>query len=114
MKHTQINTLWRRLIVALLISGVMPFLIVPRNQYGKKVPCGFNYPQSQETIQVDAEIKSRSLSGVVTDPSGAGASKVLVERVRPGWGKRISAVFSNTDGHFAFAGIGSGTHFLRV
>jgi hypothetical protein len=74
MKHTQINTLWRRLIVALLISGVMPFLSVARNQYGKKVPSGFNYPQSQETIQVDAEIKSRSLSGVVTDPSGAGAS----------------------------------------
>jgi hypothetical protein len=114
MKHSQINTLWRRLIVALLISGVMPFLSLARNQCGQKVPSRFNYPQSQETIQVDAEIKSRSLSGVVTDPGGAGASKVLVERVRPGWGKRISAVFSNSDGHFAFSGIGSGTHFLRV
>ena len=113
MKHSQTNTLWHRLIAALLISCVVPFLSVARNQCGQKVPSGFNYPQSQETIQVDAEIKSRSLSGVVTDPSGAGASKVLVERVRPGWGKRISAIFSNADGHFAFAGVGSGTHFLR-
>ena len=114
MKHPQIKTIWRRLIAGLLISGVVPFLGVARNQCGQKVPAGFKYPQSQETIQVDAEIKSRSLSGVVTDPSGAVASQVLVEKVRPGCGKRISAVFSDTDGHFAFAGAGPGTHFLRI
>lgn len=114
MKHLQINTPWRRLIAALLIGVVVPFLSVARNQCGQKVPSGFNYPQSQETIQVDAEIKSRSLSGVVTDPSGAAASRVLVEKVRPGWRKRISAVFTDTEGHFAFAGAGPGTHFLRV
>jgi len=114
MKHSQIKTIWRRLIAALLISGVIPFLSVARNQCGQKVPANFNYPQSQETIQVDAEIKSRSLSGVVTDPSGSVASRVLVERVRPGWGKRISAIFSDTDGRFAFAGVGPGTHFLRI
>ena len=114
MKHSQITIHWRRLIAILLINGSMPFLSVARNQGGQRVPSSFNYPQSQETIQVDAEITSKSLSGIVTDPSGAGASKVVVERVRSGWGKRISAVFSNADGRFAFAGIGSGTHFLRV
>ena len=62
----------RRLIAAFLISGLLPFLCGAReSQCGRKVPDTFNYPQSQETIQLDAEIKSRSLSGVVTDPSGA-------------------------------------------
>jgi len=114
MKHRQTKIIWQRLIAALLISGVMPFLGVARNQGGQKVPAGFNYPQSQETVQVDAAIKSRSLSGVVTDPGGSVASRVLVERVRPGWGKRISAIFSDSQGRFAFAGVGSGTHFLRI
>lgn len=114
MKHSQIKTIWR-LIAGLLISGAaVPFLGLARNQYGQKVPAGFNYPQAQETIKVEVEIESRSLSGLVTDPSGAAASRVLVEKVRPGWRKRISAVFTDTEGHFAFAGVGPGTHFLRV
>src|SRR5882672_181860 len=116
MKAAQMNTSFRRrLIAALLISGLLPFLGVAReSQCGQKVPDTFNYPQSQETIQVDAEIKSRSLSGVVTDPSGAVASQVLVERVRPGWGKRIAAVLTDSHGHFVFARAAPGTHFLRV
>jgi len=114
MKTAHPNISFTLQLMAALLIGLLPFFGLARNQCGQRVPASFNYPQSQETIQVDAEIKSRSLSGVVTDPSGAGASKVLVERVRPGWGKRISAVFSDTDGHFAFAGVGSGTHFLRV
>src|SRR6266481_5212024 len=114
MKHSQIKTIWQRLIAALLIGGAIPFLGVARNQCGQKVPAGFNYPQSEETIQVDAEIKSRSLSGVVTDPNGAAASQVLVERVRPGWGKRINSVISDSTGHFAFTGVSPGTYFLKV
>lgn len=114
MKAAHMNISFTRQLLAASLIGILPFHGVARNQCGREVPAGFNYPQSQETIQVDAEIKSRSLSGVVTDPSGAGASKVLVERVRANWGKRISAVFSDTDGHFGFAGIGPGTHFLRV
>ena len=105
----------RRLMAATVISVLLPVVNVAReSQYGQKVPDTFNYPQSQETIQLDAEIKSRSLSGVVTDPGGAAASKILVERVRPGWGKRVSAVLSDSTRHFAFAGARPGTHFLRV
>jgi hypothetical protein len=70
--------------------------------------------QSHETIQVDAEINSGSLSGIVTDPTGAVASQVLVERVGPGWGQRLSAVLSNTDGHFSFAGVDPGNYSLRI
>src|SRR5438045_1416093 len=99
------NSFRRRLMAATVISVVLPLLNVARDsRCGQKVPDNFNYPQSQETIQVDAEIKSRSLSGLVIDPSGAPASKVLLERVRPGWGKRISAVLSDSTGHFAFTG----------
>ena len=105
--------LTHQLSVALLI-GILPFIGVARNQRGQKVPAGFKYPQSQETIQVDAEIESRSLSGVVIDPSGSGHSKVLVERLRHGWRNRISAVFTNADGQFTFAGVHSGIYFLRV
>src|SRR5712692_3436530 len=115
MKAAQINTSFmRRLIAAVLISGLLPLLGVAReSQCGQKLPDAFKYQQSQETIQVDAEIKSRSLSGVVTDPSGSVASQVLVEKVRPGWGKRIAAVLTDSNGHFAFAGTTRGTYFLR-
>ena len=112
MKYSKTNYRWRRLMIALLIWSVAPFLSVAGKQTQKVSP-GFSYPESQETIKVDAEIKSRSLSGRVIDPGGASASKVLVERLRPGWGKRISAVFSNADGRFSFS-VGSGTHYLRV
>lgn len=105
----------RRLIAALLISCLLPLLgVASESQCGKKVPDDFKYPQSQETIQVDAWVESRSLSGVVNDPSGSVASQVLVERVRPGWGKRIAAVLTDAHGHFAFAGTTRGTYFLRV
>ena len=108
------NISFTRQLVAAALIGVLPLLGVARHQREQKVPVAFSYPQSQETIQIDREIESRSLSGIVTDPSGAMASKVLVERVRSGWGKRISAVFSNEDGHFAFDGVHSGIHYLRV
>ena len=114
MKNRQTNISWRRLIVALLIGGVVPFLSLARNQYGQTVPRSFKYPESQETIRIDAKIESRLLSGIVRDPNGAGSSKVLIERVEPGWGKRLGAVFSNTNGHFAFTRVRSGTHFLRI
>lgn len=104
-----------RPIATLLITGLLYLLPVPcESRSGQRVQEGFKYPPSQETIQVDAEIKSRSLSGNVTDPSGGGTSKVLVERVRPGWGRRISAVLTDSYGHFAFAGTTRGAHFLRV
>ena len=103
-----------RLLTVALMIGLLPFISVARKQSGQKVPADFAYPPSQETVQIDAGIKSRSLSGVVVDPSGAATSKVLVERLEPGWGKRIGAVFSDTDGRFTFPGLRSGTHFLRV
>ena len=108
------NISFTRQVVAAALIGVLPLIGVARNQREQKVPVPFNYPQSQDTIQIDSEIESRSLSGIVTDPSGAMASKVLVERVRRGWGKRISAVFSSEDGHFAVDGVRSGIHYLRV
>jgi hypothetical protein len=104
-----------RLITATLIGGLLPFLGVAREtQCRQIIPDTFNHLKSQETIQVDAEIKSRSLSGVVTDPNGAPVSRVLVERVRTGREKRISAVISDSTGHFTFAGVSPGTHFLKV
>lgn len=113
MNYSRFNSPRLRLIGVLLIGVLVPCIVVGRDQSGQKVPSGFRYPPSHETIKVEAEIESRSLSGVVTDPRGVGASRVLVERVEAGWGKRISAVLSNRDGRFAFP-IRSGTHFLRV
>ena len=103
-----------RQLIAMLLICVLPLIGVARNQCAQKVPANFKYRQSQETIQLDDEIESRSLSGMVTDPTGAGAAEVLVERVRRGWGKRISAVSSNKNGEFTFPAVRSGTHFLRV
>jgi hypothetical protein len=40
-----------------LISVLLPFLgVAHESQCGQKVSDSFNYPRSQETIQVDAEI----------------------------------------------------------
>jgi hypothetical protein len=36
MKHSYMNTTWRRLVAGLLISGVMPFLGVAAIKEGKK------------------------------------------------------------------------------
>lgn len=115
MTTAQMNTsVRRRLIAALLISGFLPMLGMGcESESGQRVSDTFKYPQSQETIRVDAEIRSRSLSGVVVDPSGSKAPKVLVERVAPGWGKRITAVLTDSKGQFAFARTIPGTYFLR-
>jgi hypothetical protein len=104
-----------RLLTGMLMVVMAPFLgVAGEIQRGQKVPDTFSYPESQEIIQVDAEIRSRSLSGVVRDPGGAVASKVLVERVRSGWGKRIGAVLSDAKGRFTFSAVTPGTYFLRV
>lgn len=115
MNTTQMNSSIRhRLISALVIAGFLPMLGMGcESESGQRVPDSFDYPQSQETIRVDTEMRSRALSGVVVDPSGSKASKVLVERVAPGWGKRITAVLTDSKGQFAFVRITPGTHFLR-
>src|SRR5688500_20118274 len=110
MKYSKTNYRWRRLMIALLIWSVAPFLSVAGKQTQKVSP-RFSYPESQETIKVDAEIKSRSLSGRVIDPGGATPSKVLAERLTPGWRKRTTALFGNSDGRFS-SSVGSGTHYL--
>ena len=79
-----------------------------------RVPKGFHYPESQETIQVDAPIKSKSLAGRVVDPAGFGLDKVLVEHVGAGWRHRRSARFTDSEGLFVFSTHSSGGHYLRL
>jgi hypothetical protein len=85
-----------------------------KSEQQQRVPADFVYPSSQETLQIDAVIKSKSLSGIVTDPNGAPLPKVLVERVNKNWGERIEAILTDSEGQFVFEPSRAGIHFVRL
>jgi len=103
------------LVTATLVSVLLVVPVLTTASSGEqKVPATFRYPESQETIQLDGELKSNALTGLVVDPNGAVTSKALVERVHAGWGKRIEGVLTNSKGRFSFPGLGPGIYFLRI
>jgi hypothetical protein len=78
------------------------------------VPKGFHYPESPETIQVEVPFQSNSLAGRVVDSAGSGVEKVLVECLRPGWVRRRSARFTDSEGAFVFPKQSTGMRYLRL
>jgi len=89
-------------------------LVSAQAQEKQKVPENFNYPASPQIIQVNKVIKSKSMSGIVTDPSGAAASDVLVEKLEGNWGKRVEAILTDSKGYFAFTKNTPGIYFLKL
>ncbi len=80
----------------------------------QQVAKDFRYPESPETIKDGTPYGAKTLAGRVIDPAGAGMEKVLVERLDSGWGKRIDATFTDSDGSFSFFRYSGKTQFLRL
>jgi hypothetical protein len=99
-------------ITALIIQALL--LLPAQAQEKQRVPENFSYPESPEIIQINKATKSKSISGIITDPSGAAAAEVLVERLEANWGKRIEAILTDSKGYFAFTKNMPGIYFLKV
>jgi hypothetical protein len=80
----------------------------------QRVPEDFNYPESPETVQDEIPYEAKSLAGKISDPTGAGLGKALVELLSSGWKKRIDATFTDSEGSFSFSRYSGKTHFLRI
>jgi hypothetical protein len=99
-------------IAAWIIQVIL--LISVQAQEKQKVPEDFSYPPSPQIIQINKAMRSNSLSGVITDPSGSATSEVLVEILESNWGNRIEAILTDSEGVFAFTKNAPGVYFLRL
>ena len=100
------------IITAWIAQAIL--LISAQAQERRKVPEDFSYPAPPQILQIDKIVRSNSLSGVIADPSGAATQEVLVEKLEDNWGKRIEAVFTDSEGFFAFTKSAPGVYFLKI
>ena len=70
-------------------------------------------PQLQ-LITIKEPFDSHSLSGTVTDPSGAGRYGVLVEECEDGWKACFAQTRTDRNGHFSWRHAKKGKHYLRL
>lgn len=80
----------------------------------QQVAKDFSYPESPETITDEVPYEVESLAGRVADVTGAGLGKVLVERLSSGWGKRLNATFTDTDGFFSLSYNPNKVEYLKL
>ncbi len=64
--------------------------------------------------QIQQPFHSRSLSGTVLDPSGAGTPDAVVEECQEGWKKCFAQARTDEKGHFSFHRSKRGIHYLRL
>jgi hypothetical protein len=64
-------------------------------------------------VRPDQPFETRSLAGVVFDPSGAPLPDVVVERMSAQWEKRREATLTSSKGKFHLGDGGAGTYYLR-
>jgi hypothetical protein len=79
---------------------------------------GFIAPESVNQLRAgrppDEVIKSKSLSGTISYPGGAGMPDALVEKLEDNWGRRVEAILTDSKGYFKFTGSAPGIYFLKV
>jgi hypothetical protein len=80
----------------------------------QQVAKDFSYPESPETIKVETPYEAESLAGRISDPTGVGLERALVECLSSGWKKRIDATFTGSEGSFSFSRCSGKTQFLRI
>ncbi len=80
----------------------------------QQVAKDFSYPESPETITNEVPYEAKSLAGRVADVTDAGLEKVLVERLGSGWGKRLDATFTNSDGSFSLSCNSNKVQYLKL
>ena len=74
----------------------------------------FSYPESPETIIDETPYEAKALDGRISDPTGAGLEKALVERLSADRKKRIDATFTDSEGSFSFPRYSGKTQFLKI
>ena len=79
----------------------------------QQVAKDFSYPESPETVRDEVPYEAKSLSGNVGDVTDSGLETVLVERLGSGWGKRVAATFSDSNGSFSLPRSSNKTQYLR-
>jgi len=99
------------LAALVLTAGTQPCVFAIDGQ--QSVPKGFKYPEAPETILYRAPLEVRSLRGSIVGPTGDQLSRVLVERLTPGWKIRLDATFTDDEGRFAFPESSTTMQFLR-
>jgi hypothetical protein len=70
-------------------------------------------PQVQ-VITIEKPFQSRSLSGTVSDPSGAGRLGVLVQECDDSWKNCFAQTQTDYNGHFSLKHAKKGKHYLRL
>jgi hypothetical protein len=80
----------------------------------QQVAKDFSYPESPETIKNEVPYEAESLTGKVVDITDTGLGKVLVERLGSGWGKRLAATFTNSNGSFSLPCDSNKTQYLKL
>jgi hypothetical protein len=70
-------------------------------------------PQYQ-LITIAKPFQSHSLSGIVSDPSGAGRLGVLVQECDDSWKNCFAQTQTDHNGHFSLKHAKKGKHYLRL
>jgi len=99
-------------ILSVIIQVLLPYHA--QGQRNKRAPENFKYPESPNIFQVDKVIKSKSLSGTISYPGGAGMPDALVEKLESNWGRRVEAILTDSKGYFIFTGVAPEIYFLKV
>ena len=74
----------------------------------------FSYPESPEIIKDETPHEAMALAGRISDHTGAGLERALVEHLSSGWKKRIDATFTDSEGSFSFSQYSGTTQFLKI
>jgi len=104
------------LVAVLLVGGGCTH----RNKSGpppsgiEGVSPGFSYPPARQKVQVEAPYRTKSLSGVVVDPSGAAVVGVLIELTDKEWNDRLAATMTGKAGRFKLSANGPGRYNLKI
>lgn len=91
------------LILGLVMSSEVSFPVHSgfAQRTRKEVPVGFSYPQSPDTIEIERPFSARSLHGIISDSNKTVLEDALVERLEARSGRRVYAVFTDSNGAFA-------------
>jgi hypothetical protein len=71
-------------------------------------------PPQTQLITIEKPFQSRSLSGTLSDPSGAPTSGVLVQECDDSWKNCFAQTQTDHNGHFSLKHAKKGKHYLRL
>ena len=91
------------MVRSIIFSALLAVAVFERPAFGQ-----------QMTIRIDKAFVSQSLSGIVTDASGAPIPGADVELMTYDWKKSLKTTKTNVNGWFEFKTTRSGTYYLTI